>query len=204
VIFELCSETQRPGTLPEALRRCAAAWAARVRHSTPGGIWSSEAGALNRIVHAWPYADAAECGRVRHAVAQEGAWPPLDDLRVHAEAQLFTPLPGPMLQPGRTGPIYELRSYFVKPGDGVARYIAGWEDKLAERLALSPLAVAGYADVGPLSRIVQLWPYASLARRAEVRRVAVETGVLPPPGALDVMVSQENAILLPAPFSPMQ
>ena len=51
---------------------------------------------------------------------------------------------------------------------------------------------------------MQVWPYASLAQRAEVRRVAVERGVLAPPGAMDVMVTQENAILLPAPFSPMQ
>ncbi|HKI97559.1 MAG TPA: NIPSNAP family protein [bacterium] len=206
MIFELLRYTLRPRVMPEALARIEAACARRRRHSELGGIWTTEIGPLNQIVMVWSYADISTYGRVQAALAHEADGPPrLDGLLVGLQRGLFTPLPGPpMLQPGRPGPIYELRSYRVRPGVGVQGYTAGWEAKLDERLALSPLAVAMVSDVGPLNNIVQIWPYASYAQRAEVRRVATEHGVLPPPGALDVLELMENLIMLPALFSPMQ
>ena len=55
-----------------------------------------------------------------------------------------------------------------------------------------------------LNKYVHIWAYESLSHRAEVRKKAVETGVWPPPGGGDTLVSQENKIVLPASFSPLQ
>jgi len=196
----------RPRTGPEALRRMEAALPARLRHSPLGGAWVSDIGPLNHLLHVWPYTDLADYTRVQAALAAEPGWPPpLDDLLLRSEVELHRPLPGPpMLQPGRHGPLYELRRYRTRADGGLARYRAGWQAKLGERLALSPLALASSAELGAVHTLVQLWPYASFAQRSEVRRSAVETGVLPPPGATEALVAMENAILLPAPYSPMQ
>ncbi len=79
-----------------------------------------------------------------------------------------------------------------------------WEGAIEGRLALSPVAALMYSDVGPLNKFVHIWPYESLDQRMAIRKQAVDTGVWPPPGGPDLLVSQDNKILLPAPFSPMQ
>jgi len=209
MIYELRRDTLRPCTLPAALERFGAACEQRRSGSPPGGVWYTDVGPLNQIVHVWGYASLAERERIR-AAAGAGpaapAWPPaLDEFAVRREVGLYAALPGPaMLQPGRVGPYFELRSYFVRAAGGLQRYLAGWEQKLAERLALSPLTVALHTELGPLHHIVQIWPYASLAQRAEVRRRASEAGIIPPPGALDALVSMESQLLLAAPCSPIQ
>jgi len=62
----------------------------------------------------------------------------------------------------------------------------------------------GRTEMGPLNKYVHIWPYPSLDERARIRKHAVDTGAWPPPGGADVLVTQENKILLPAPFSPLQ
>lgn len=206
MIVELCREAVRPGALPQALERLAAFCAWRARFATLGGAWVTEIGPLNGLVHLWRFPDAAAQARAARAQAADAeARAGLDDLVERACAELLTPLPGGAPRPpGRMGPIYELRRYRTLPDGGLQRYIAGWEAHLERRLALSAPAFAGFVEVGAVGTLVQLWPYESLTHRAEVRRTAVETGVLPPPGAMGALAAMENSILLPAPFSPLQ
>jgi hypothetical protein len=51
---------------------------------------------------------------------------------------------------------------------------------------------------------VHIWAYQSLEQRAQVREQARKTGVWPPPGGADRLITQENKIVLPAAFSPLQ
>jgi hypothetical protein len=120
-------------------------------------------------------------------------------------SEIFLPFPfSPELKPGKMGPVFELRSYFVKPGTGLPATIERWEKQLPRRTALSPLAFVGHTDTGALNKYIHIWPYESLAQRAEIRKKAVDTGAWPPPGGGETLVSQENSILLPAPWSPLQ
>jgi hypothetical protein len=79
-----------------------------------------------------------------------------------------------------------------------------WQERLPERTKLSPLVTAGAVEFGRANGFVHIWAYASLNQRAEVRAAAIKSGVWPPPGGRDNLLSQKNKILLPAPFSPLQ
>jgi hypothetical protein len=103
--------------------------------------------------------------------------------------------------------IVEQRTYVLQPGK-VPEYLRLYED---EGLAIQePIlgSLIGYfsSEVGTLNQIVHLWGYEDLAdrdrRRAELnadeRWQAYVQKVRP------LVVSQENAILVPAPFSPIR
>jgi hypothetical protein len=206
MLYEMRTYALRPRSLPEVLERFGEAYPYRRPFSEMAGLWYGEIGPLNRIVHIWPYESLAERERIRAAAAAEPRWPPrLREFIVRMEVELYTPLAfSPLLAPGDFGPCYELRRYQMKTEGGRRLVEAGWPPLLEKRRALSPLAVAMVTEIGPLNRFVHIWPYRSLEQRAEVRRKSVETGLWPPPGIEDAYDAMENAILLPAPFSPMQ
>lgn len=204
MLYEMRTYTLQPGSLPEVLKRFGAAYEHRRRYSEMAGLWYTEFGPLNQIVHIWPYADLAERGRIRAESVQDPHWPPsLTEFQREMTTEIFVPCPfSPELKPGTFGPYYELRRYVARAG-ALPRIVEHWERKLAGRTKLSPLAVAMVSEIGPLNTFVHLWPYPSLERRAEIRRTAVESGVWPP-GGVEELVAQESKLLLPADFSPLQ
>jgi hypothetical protein len=80
----------------------------------------------------------------------------------------------------------------------------GWEAKIPERTKLSPLVLAGPVEFGKANGFVHIWAYSGLDQRTKVRDDARAKGVWPPPGGGDRLLTQENKILLPAAFSPLQ
>ena len=71
----------------------------------------------------------------------------------------------------------------------------------------SPLLVVMEGDIGTASKLVHIWPYKSLDERFNIRKKAMTDGILPPKymaGDTVEVMTQENKIMLPAPFSPMQ
>ncbi len=205
MIYEFRTYDLKPGSLPETMKRFGEGYEHRSKYSELAAFWYTEIGSLNRIVHVWPYADAGERARIRTEAGADPYWPPnMGEFLVTMRSEIFTPFPySSDLKPGKFGPIYEMRSYITKPGY-IPETIKRWGAALEGRLKLSPLAAVMYTDVGPLNKFIHLWPYESLEQRQEVRATAVKTGVWPPPGGPADFVAQENCILLPAPFSPMQ
>jgi hypothetical protein len=68
-----------------------------------------------------------------------------------------------------------------------------------------------YSELGGLNQFVHIWPYKTLDERWATRNKAVEAGHWPPSavakkaGLPDYhLVQQENKILMPAAFSPLQ
>ena len=57
---------------------------------------------------------------------------------------------------------------------------------------------------GEVTRFLHIWPYPSLEVRAQTRKTAIETGVWPPPGGPDHLLTMRTDIFLPAPFSPIR
>lgn len=206
MIYEFRTYQLKPGSLPEVIERFGEGYRHRSKYSEMAAFWYTEIGPLNQIIHVWPYADAAERERIRGESSQDPNWPPrIHEFLVKMESEIFIPFPfSPELKAGKMGPVFEMRSYFVKPGGGLAATRERWEGQLPKRTALSPLAFVGHTDTGPLNKYIHIWPYESLEKRAEIRRNAVETGAWPPPGGVDTLVSQENRIMLAAPFSPLQ
>ena len=207
MIYEFRTYSLKPRSLPEVLKRFGDAYEKRRKHSELAAFWYTEIGPLNQIIHAWPYADLNERARIRDESRKDGTWPPkIHEYLVTMESEIIVPFPfSPELKPGKMGPVFEMRSYFVKPGTGMKDVMERWETQLPKRTELSPLAFVGQTEFGPLSKYIHIWPYASLEERARIRKNAIDTGVWPPKGgAADTLVSQENKIMLPAPFSPLQ
>jgi hypothetical protein len=101
------------------------------------------------------------------------------------------------------GPVFEIRYYTLKGGTLPAT-AEGWKSKLPERTKLSPIVLAGGVEFGKANGFVHIWAYQSMDQRMQVRDEARKKGVWPPPGGGDRLISQQNKIVLPAAFSPLQ
>jgi len=164
-----------------------------------------DAVSLNEIVQVWPYRDLSERTRIRAEAAKDANWPPkIRDFVVHQHVELVTPFSFiPEITPGNVGPVFEMRCYSLTPGSlpGVA---SRWESKIAERTKLSPVVMAGGVEFGQANRFIHIWAYKSMNQRMEVREQARKAGVWPPPGGGEELLAQENKIMMPSSFSPLQ
>jgi NIPSNAP len=205
VIYEIRTYTLAPGSVAEVEKRFGEAYDYRKKYSSLAAFWHTEIGPLNEIVHVWPYQDLAERTRIRGEAMKDPNWPPkVSEFIRTMRSEIVVPFPFlPDVRPGKVGPIFELRYYTLKSGT-LADTAKGWEAKLPERTKLSPVVLAGGVELGTANGFVHIWAYSSLDQRAKVRSEAVATGIWPPPGGRDRLISQENKILLPAAFSPLQ
>jgi len=205
MIYEIRTYQVKAGSLPEVEKRFGEAYEHRKKYSPLAAFWHSEIGPLNEIVHVWPYADLAERTRIRAEAGKDPNWPPKTaDFILQMHSEILVPFPFvPALAPGKLGPFYELRCYTLKAGT-LPDVMKRWESKIGERTKLSPLVLAGGVDLGEANRFIHIWAYTSLDQRMAVRSKARETGVWPPPGGGETLLSQANKILVPAAFSPLQ
>jgi hypothetical protein len=107
------------------------------------------------------------------------------------------------VQPGKIGPIFELRYYTLKAGK-LPELAKAWEGAIAERIKLSPVVLAGGVEFGKANGFVHIWAYSSLDQRMQVRDEARKKGVWPPGGGGDRLITQESKIVMPSAFSPLQ
>jgi hypothetical protein len=208
MIYEVRTYTLQPGAVAEFEARFTKRHPIREKHSKLGAFWHTEIGSLNQVIHAWPYEDLEHRMAVRAAMAQDPELQQLPggrDLIVAQESEIM--IPAPFMHPlgsrsYGTGNIYEMRIYTQAPGN-IPAVIKGWSEAIEYREQFSPLAACWYSDVGGLNKFVHIWVYKDLSERARVREEArkggrwpAQTGVRP--------VRQENKILIPAAFSPVQ
>ncbi|MBI2525927.1 MAG: NIPSNAP family protein [Candidatus Rokubacteria bacterium] len=205
MIYEIRTYSLAPGSLGEVEKRFGEGYEHRKKYSELTAFWHTEIGPLNEIVHVWGYRDLAERARIRGEAAKDPNWPPRVGEFVRAmRSEIVVPFSfSPEIRPGKVGPIFELRYYTLKPGM-LPEVAKGWEAKLPERAKLSPVVLAGGVEFGQANGFVHIWAYPSLDERARIRGEAVQKGVWPPSGGRDRLLTQENKILLPAAFSPLQ
>lgn len=75
-IYELRSYRLEPGTGPTVNKIWDTKLGARSELSKPLLIGTTEFGALNKLIHIWPYASLADRGRIRTQAVEAGLWPP--------------------------------------------------------------------------------------------------------------------------------
>src|SRR4029453_17826770 len=96
--------------------------------------------------------------RVRGEASKEANWPPKIGEFIRAmRSEIITPfgfIPEP--QPGKLGPVYELRYYTLKPGT-LPDMAKGWESKIGDRAKLSPIVFAGPVEFGRPTGSVPFW-----------------------------------------------
>ena len=204
MIYEIRTYDLVPRSLPEFERRVAPMIPGRLEYSAMTGMWQTEAGPLNQVVHIWPYEDLGQRTDVRARAVANGKWPPdTADLLQSMETEIF--LPAPFMRPmeaASIGPLYEMRIYTYPP-QAIPKVLDAWAAGIDAREKLSPLVGCWYSEIGALNKFVHMWAYKSFEERLRIRADARSRGIWPPP--VDVApVKQENKILLPMSFSPLQ
>ena len=205
MIYEIRTYQIAPGSLAEVEKRFGEAYQSRKKYSELTAFLHTEVGPLNEIVHIWGYKDLAERAKVRAEAAKDANWPPkIQEFIQKMQSEIIAPFSFlPDVRPGKLGPVYELRYYTLKPGK-LPDVAKGWEEKIPDRVKLSPLVLAGGVEFGRANGFVHIWGYQSMDQRMQVREEARKKGVWPPPGGGDRLITQENKILLPSAFSPLQ
>ena len=214
MIYELLTLDLKPRAIPqvEDALRCA--------HEATGaaedliGSFHSEFGPLNQIIQIRRYAGLAERDRIVRARAEATAqWhEAVSEHVLRAMTEIMQPVSfSPVLEPGRLGPFYELRTYTFPLGT-LPKMMSAWERAMPMRDALgSPVAAIWSCQIGALNTLTHLWPYPSLEVREEIRR-EIRIGGKWPPYRLDEqeggtgydLLGQMNKLMLPANFSPLQ
>ena len=208
MLYEVRTYTLQPGGVAEFETRFAKRHPVREKHSKLGAFWHTELGTLNQVIHVWPYEDLQHRAAVRAAMAKDPELQQLPggrDLIVAQESEVM--IPAPFMRPlgsqsYGSGNVYEMRVYTYEPG-AIQAVLKGWSEVIAEREKYSPLAACWYSEIGGLNKFVHVWAYKDLNERTRVREEArkggrwpAQTGVRP--------VRQENKLLIPAAFSPLQ
>jgi hypothetical protein len=161
-------------------------------------------GDVNQILLLHHYANEADLAADRDAVARDANPFGCLDFTERRSTNTFHQFPFlPPVKPGNYGPIFEIRTYLLKP-TGLAPTIAAWEKQAPVRMKLSPILAAMYSTTGEVTRFMHIWPYPDLVTRANTRKTAIDTGVWPPPGGPDQLLTMHTDIYLPAPFSPIR
>ncbi len=212
MIYEVRTYDIKPKSLAEVEKRFSEAYEHRKKLSPLAAFWHTEIGPLNQIIHVWPYKDMAERDRIRGEAVAAGNWPPkIGEFILNMRTEIFIPFSfSPELKPGKMGPYFEMRTYTYAPGE-LPKIQKVWEKAMPARVKFSPLVGVWYAELGAVNRFTHIWSYPSLDARNEAREKAVAAGVWPPssvakkegmPDAL--LTAQENKIVMPAAFSPLQ
>lgn len=205
MIIEMRTYTLQPGTLAEVEKRFGASLPNREKHSKLAAFWHTEVGPLNQIIHVWAYDSFEQRAKVRTAATKEEGWPPpIREFVVSQQSEIFNPAPfSPPLEPRTVGPLFEMRQYTLIAG-AIPGLIERWSEKIEARTKFSPLVGGWYSEFGALNKWVHIWAYKDAAERSSVRAAAAASGNWParnPPGTV---VKQENALLMPAAFSPIR
>jgi len=205
VIYEIRTYQIAPGSLAEVEKRFGEAYEYRKKYSPLTAFWHTEVGPLNEIIHVWGYKDLAERARIRAEAAKDANWPPkIREFIVDQHVEVLNPFPFvPDITPGTLGPIFEIRRYSLAAGS-LPGVMKRWEAALPARTKLSPLVTAGGVEFGGANRFIHIWAYKSMDQRLQVREQGRKAGIWPPPGGGDELLAQENKIVMPSAFSPLQ
>lgn len=212
MLYEVITYDIKYGATPEFEWRYAQAYERRRQHSELGAFWHSEIGPLNQIVVVWPYADLGERKRVLASAEVDSHWPPaINEFVLGMRSDIVTPAPfTPMLKSGKFGPFFEMRTYTLPPGE-IPLAIENWEKAVPMRNQFKPVYAVWYTDIGALNKWVHIWSYESLNERMEIRDKARGDGNWPPATLAKkegrkpyTILAQDNKILMPSAFSPVQ
>ncbi|MFO1195093.1 MAG: NIPSNAP family protein [Rhodoferax sp.] len=203
--YELATMTLPFGTAAQAAERARDDCASPQATGELLGCWLSDIGVLNQMILLRGFASLealqAERSRNQGSASPLGCGDLFQSLEQHSyRAFPWMPPVRPSAESGLAGPVYEIRTYGIRPG-GLQPTIDLWEQAVPQRARISPCLIAMVALDGPL-RFTNIWPYASLNARSEARSAAVAQGVWPPKGGpAHLTTAMVSTIALPTAVS---
>lgn len=206
--YELATMTLPFGTTPQAAAQVQAFATAAGAGGELLGCWATDIGVLNQLIVLRGFADLggleAERRRTQASSDPYGCGAVMQTLDVASYRGFDWMKPArPSAESGIKGPIYEIRTYGIKPG-GVQPTIDLWAEYLPPREELSRCVVAMVAlDGAP--RFTNIWAYDSLDARSRIRGEAVSRGIWPPKGGPAWLTTDmRSSIGLPTAVSPLK
>ena len=205
-IFEARIYTFKTGGVPQWEKGFAEAYTAREKYSKLYGMWHTDIGPLNQVIHIWQYESLQHRADTRAAAVKDssGLWPPKGaDLIMSQEVDIIDPVKGFEPMAPQTGhPAWELRVY-TYAGGTTGKAAAAFGEAVKGRGEVYPVALMGTTSYGNLNRLYQLFPYKSWDHREEVRKEFREKGVWPPHAEVSPL-SQLVRLMAPADVSPLR
>jgi hypothetical protein len=161
------------------------------------GCWRTEIGPLGRMLVLRGFDDTGALVRERHRALMSTN--PFNAGRLATALEMDSHMPFsflPPIQPSARGPVYEFRTYRLKPG-GLAPTLAGWRGAIGPAQDYAAHLVTNmYAIDGP-PRITHIWGFENLEQRASLRAAAYSAGVWPPKGGPENILEAISVIALP-------
>jgi hypothetical protein len=205
MFIEMRTYVLRPGMKSAFEERFVEGLTARLQFSPLGGLWSSEVGTLNQVVHIWPYESFEERERIAQAARNTGKWPPkTHEFIITQESKIIQLAPfSPPLAEGKFGNLYEFRTYTYLPGT-MPTVLERFGEVMAARTRISPLVMAGHTIIGTLNQYIHVWAYKDGGERDRLRGEAAKGVPGWPPQTREFLVRQENMLMAPAACSPLK
>ena len=206
--YELATMTLPFGTAGNAATQVQAFSSAADAKGELLGCWFTDIGVLNQMVVLRGFASLADLQAERDRTQKSSSPFGCGDIYQSLEQHSYQGFPWmkpvrPSAESGITGPVYEIRTYGIKPG-GVQATIDLWEQYVPPREKLSPCVVAMVALDGPL-RFTNIWAYPTLDARSKARADAVAQGIWPPKGGpAHLTTAMVSTIALPSAVSPLK
>lgn len=206
--YELATMTLPFGTAGHAATQVQAFSSAPDAKGELLGCWFTDIGVLNQMVVLRGFASLADLQAERDRTHKSSSPFGCGDIYQSLEQHSYQGFPWmkpvrPSAESGIAGPVYEIRTYGIKPG-GVQPTIDLWEQYVPPREKLSPCVVAMVALDGPL-RFTNIWAYPTLDARAAARADAVAQGIWPPKGGpAHLTTAMVSTIALPTAVSPLK
>ena len=206
--YELATMTLPFGTAGNAATQVQAFSSAPDAKGELLGCWFTDIGVLNQMVVLRGFASLADLQAERDRTHKSSSPFGCGDIYQSLEQHSYQGFPWmkpvrPSTESGINGPVYEIRTYGIKPG-GVQATIDLWEQYVPPREKLSPCVVAMVALDGPL-RFTNIWAYPTLDARAAARADAVAQGIWPPKGGpAHLTTAMVSTIALPTAVSPLK
>ena len=206
--YELATMTLPFGTAGQAATQVQAYASAAEAQGELLGCWFTDIGTLNQMIVLRGFDSlaslATERERTQRSASPFGCGEIFQSLEQHSYRGFDWMKPvRPSAESGISGPVYEIRTYGIKPG-GVQPTIDLWAQYVPPREALSPCVVAMVALDGPL-RFTNIWSYPTLDARSKARADAVAQGIWPPKGGpAHLSTAMTSTIALPTAVSPLK
>jgi len=209
MIYEIRTYTVKLGAIESVLEKFGDGYDTRKEIHPLAAFWYTEIGPLNQIIQLWPWQDMAHREAVRKEVNQLSTWPPgLGDAVTHQNVEIFNAMPfADELQPGKPGPLYEMRTDQYPPGR-VRELRGGWEKIMGGLGKDLPIQAILHTDMGALNKVVHIWAFDSLRARSDLlagddAAKIWSTQMLQNAGGV-VPDMQFSKVMRPSTFSPMQ
>ena len=206
--YEIATMTLPFGTAAQAAQQVDAFARAPGAGGELLACWSSDIGVLNQMIVLRGFADRAALDAERRRTLASAS--PFGCGELYQRLELASYVGFDWIRPVRptnesaiAGPVYEIRTYGIKPG-GVTKTSELWAEYLPAREKLSPCVVAMLALDGP-PRFTNIWAYPSLDARSRIRADAVAQGIWPPKGGPAWLTTDMvSTIALPTAGSPLK